>query len=309
MNPNHLLAIEIGGTKLQIVAGTVAGRILDRRRLPVDRAAGGDRIRAQIAELLPELIAAWEPAAIGCGYGGPVDWRTGRINRSHHVAGWEDFPLADWLTEWTHLPAVVDNDANVAALGEATHGAGRGWNPVLYFNSGTGVGAGLVIDGQIYHGAPPGEMELGHLRLRRDGTTVEDRCSGREVDKELRRLAERYPEAPLAKMLAGRPPGGEARFLIPAVEQGCPFATVYLGELADDIAFGLSHAVHLLHPAGIVFGGGLSLVGEPLRERIENALPRYIMEAFHPTPQIALAALGEDTVPVGALALAAKRWA
>ncbi len=304
VNPDHFLAVEIGGTKLQIVAGTSAGKILDRRRFSVDRAAGGEGIRAHIAEALPPLVAAWQPSAIGCGYGGPVDWRSGRINRSHHVAGWENFPLAEWLRERTGLPAAVDNDANVAALGEATHGAGRGANPVLYFNSGTGVGAGLVIDGAIYHGAPPGELELGHLRLERGGPIVEDRCSGREVDRLLRELAARHPEALIAQKIAGRPAGGEARQLAPAVAEGCPFATAFLLQVADDLAFALSHAVHLVHPAAIVFGGGLSLVGEPLRERIATALPRYVMEAFLPAPPVALAALGEDAVPVGALVLA-----
>lgn len=307
MNPVHLLAIEIGGTKLQIVAGTAGGEIVDRRRFSVDRAAGGEGIRAQIAGALPELVAQWKPAATGCGYGGPVDWRTGRINRSHHVAGWEDFPLADWLRERTGQPAFVDNDANVAALGEAVHGAGRGANPVLYFNSGTGVGGGLVVDGRIYHGAPPGEIELGHLRLDRAGTIVEDRCSGREVDRMLRELSSREPEATLSRLIAAHPqPGGEARQLPAALTQGCPVAAEFLDQVADDLAFALSHAVHLLHPSAIVFGGGLSLVGEPLRARLAAALPGYLMHAFHPAPPVSLAALGEDAVPVGALALAAS---
>jgi glucokinase len=78
-------------------SGDETGRILDRRRFVVDRAAGGAGIRAQIASALPELLAQWKPRAIGVGYGGPVDWRTGRIVKSHHIEGWNDFPLAEWL--------------------------------------------------------------------------------------------------------------------------------------------------------------------------------------------------------------------
>ncbi len=299
------LAIEIGGTKLQIVAGTASGEILDRRRFAVDRAAGGAAIRAQIAGALPGLIQQWSPAAIGCGYGGPVDWKTGRINRSHHVEGWEDFPLGEWLREKTSLPATVDNDANVAAFGEARLGAGRGKNPVFYFNSGTGVGGGLLLDGRIYHGAPPGEIEFGHLRLDRKGTIVEDRCSGRKVDEMLRDAATREPGAILSQLIAASPTGGEARHLPAALEQGCPLAGQVLTQIADDLAFALGHVVQLLHPAAIVFGGGLSLIGEPLRARIATALPGYVMDAFSPGPPVFLAALGEDAVPVGALALAA----
>jgi glucokinase len=301
---SHFLGIEIGGTKLQIVAGDGQGRIVARRRFAVDRAAGGAGIRDQIAGALPELMEAWRPLAIGCGYGGPVDWRTGRINRSHHVEGWEDFPLGDWLRERSGVPAAVDNDANIAALGEALHGAGQGHSPVFYFNSGTGVGGGLVVEGGVYHGAPPGEMELGHLRLDREGTIVEDRCAGREVDRQVREAAQRQPESVLSRLVAASEAGGESRHLAPAIGEGCPLAAEILFAVADDFAFALGHIVQLLHPSMMVFGGGLSLVGEPLRERIAAALPRYVMEAFLPGPAIVLAALGEDAVPAGALALA-----
>ncbi len=86
--------------------------------------------------------------------------------------------------------------------------------------------------------------------------------------------------------------------------QGDPDATVILQETAEDLALGLSHVVHLLHPQVIVIGGGLSLLGEPLRSAMANALPAFIMKAFAPGPVVALAALGEDAVPVGALELA-----
>jgi glucokinase len=305
-NPAHFLAIEIGGTKLQIVAGTDSGQILERRRFAVERSAGGEGIRNQIAGALPVFLEEWKPRAIGCGYGGPVDWRTGRINRSHHVAGWEDFPLGSWLSEQSGLPAVVDNDANVAALGEALHGAGKGHSPVFYFNSGTGVGGGLVAEGRIYHGTAPGEMEFGHLRMDREGTILEDLCAGREVDRQIRDASARRPQAILSELVALARPGSEARQLVPALEKNCPLAGEFLDRIADNLAFALGHVVHLLHPAVMVFGGGLSLIGEPLRARIATALPRYVMEAFAPGPPVALAGLGEDAVPVGALALARR---
>src|ERR1700749_5079716 len=133
----EFLAIEIGGSKLQLFAGTGEGEILDRRRFTVDRERGGEGIRARIAEALPELIAKWKPAAIGVGYGGPVNWRTGRIWKSYHIAGWSDFPLGDWLREQTGLPAFVENDSNLATLGEALCGAGKVMKPVFYPNMGT----------------------------------------------------------------------------------------------------------------------------------------------------------------------------
>jgi glucokinase len=305
----NLLAIEIGGSKLQLFAGTDGGQILDRRRFPVDRAAGGEGIRKQIAAALPELVAKWEPRAVGIGYGGPVDWRTGRIAKSYHIEGWSDFPLAGWVTERTRLPAFIDNDANVAALGEAHHGAGKGANPVSYVNMGSGVGGGLIVDGQIYHGATPGEVEIGHIRLDREGTIVEQRCAGWSVDQRIREDAEAHPDSLLAGFVRSARSGCEARHLREALSQGDPRAEAILGETMDWLAFALSHVVQLFHPEIIVVGGGLSLLGEPLRVRLAEALPRFVMDAFLPGPRIALAGLGEDAVPAGALTLAAKRTA
>src|SRR5438309_1173717 len=147
----HVLAIEIGGSKLQVCAGTGEGVILDRKRFTVERARGAAGIRAQISEALPDLLERWKPAAVGVGYGGPVEWRTGHIIKSYHIAGWDSFPLGDWLREETGIPCFVENDSNTATLGEATLGAGRGFNPVFYTNMGSGVGGGLVIDGALYH--------------------------------------------------------------------------------------------------------------------------------------------------------------
>ena len=199
----------------------------------------------------------------------------------------------------------MDNDANVAALGEAVHGAGVGLNPVFYVTLGSGVGGGLVVDGKIYHGATPGEAEIGHVRLDREGTTVESRCSGWAVDARIRQLKQTHPDSSLVRMLSSTA-GGEAKHLGTALQQGDPIAEQLLKEIAEDLAFGLSHVTHLFHPEVVILGGGLSGIGEPLRAAITRALPQFIMEAFALGPRIQLAVLGEDTVPIGAMELAGK---
>jgi glucokinase len=342
---SKLLGIEIGGTKLQLVAGDAGGRIIDRHRLQVDQARGGAGIREQIAQALPGLIASHQPAAIGVGFGGPVDHATGRIAKSHQIEGWSEFELGEWLREQTGLPVRVDNDANVAALGEALAGAGRGLNPVFYVTLGSGVGGGLVVGGRIFHGAKPGESEIGHVRLDKSGVIVEQRCSGWAVDRRIREAIEHEPDSELARLagkahrrnspllihrsspgtatggaalaaesgsgatkvaLPNEEPagGGEARLLKPALEAGDALAQRILDETAEDLAFALSHVVQLMHPATIVIGGGLSLLGEPLRAAVQTHLRRFIMEVFGTGPSVQLAALGEDAVPVGALLLA-----
>lgn len=299
------LGIEIGGTKLQIVVGDSSAKVLERRRLSVSTLHGGAGIREQIESALSELLPGFNPEAIGVGFGGPVDWKTGRICCSHQIEGWTDFNLKDWLASIAKVPIRVENDANTATLGEALHGAGVGFNPVFYVTLGSGVGGGLVVDANIYHGATPGEAEIGHVRLDKSGTIVESRCSGWAVDRQIRELNKASPESPLAKLCAGSS-SGEARFLVTAIERNDSGARRILDETAENLAFGLSHVVQLFHPEVIVLGGGLSLIGEPLRAGVETALRRFTMEAFAPGPAIRLAALGEDAVPVGALELARR---
>lgn len=303
----HFIGIEIGGTKLQIVVGNAAGVIQTRLRLAVNPGLGGQGVRDQITAALPRLAAEVRPAAIGVGFGGPVDYRSGRVGKSHQLGGWNDFPLGDWISNLAAAPTAVENDANAAALAEAQVGAGRGSNPVFWINMGSGVGGGLVADGRLYHGARPGEAEVGHLRLDKSGATVEDRCSGWAVDRRVREAAPFHPGSPLARRVADGEPGGEARHLAGALADGDPLAAAILSELADNLGFALGHVTQLFHPETIIIGGGLSLIGEPLREAISAALRHYVMAIFAPGPEVRLAGLGEDSVPVGALRIAAAR--
>jgi glucokinase len=299
------LGIEIGGTKLQLALGDAAATILEKRKLTVDPALGAEGIRRQIERCLPELLRDRALAGAGVGFGGPVDWRSGKIACSHQIEGWSGFDLGGWLKERVGAPVLVDNDANLGALGEATRGAGAAYNPVFYVTLGSGVGGGLTLDGRIYHGAAPGESEIGHVRLDRSGATLESRCSGWSVDARIRTQNTRAPQTALAA-LCQQDPGGEARHLATALAHGDASARQILEETMADLAFGLSHVTHLFHPQVIVLGGGLSGVGEPLRASVEVALRGFIMEVFQPGPRIALAKLGEDAVPVGALCLASK---
>lgn len=297
------LGIEIGGTKLQVVAADDDLVIRERKRFTVDRARGAEGIREQIQQAISDLRKTWKAKAVGIGFGGPVNWRTGQICCSHHIEGWSEFPLGSWVESLAAAPVCVDNDANIAALGEAMRGSGVGLNPVFYITLGSGVGGGLVVDGKIYHGATPGEAEIGHVRLSKDGTIVEQRCSGWSVDARIRELKQRG-ETGLLMELVGKTTGGEAKYLGTALQKGDPLAGRILQEIAEDLSFGLSHVVHLFHPQVIVIGGGLSLIGQLLQAEVAQTLPRFTMEAFTPGPQIRLAGLGEDVVPIGALVAA-----
>ena len=137
--------------------------------------------------------------------------------------------------------------------------------------------------------------------------------SGWAIDQQIRDLLPDLPAESILKKLvqdqanalAGQPADrSPAACLHPAYKQGDPVARMLIEQIGSVLALGLSHVVHLFHPDAIVLGGGLSLIGEPLRASVRQALPRFVMQSFHPAPIVLLAKLGEDAVPVGALSLA-----
>ena len=316
------LGIEIGGTKVQLFAADGAGQVQQRFRYEVDKKKGAEGILDVITQTLRQLHQP--PTAVGVGFGGPVNSETGQISTSYQIEGWAGLNLMNWFREQTQAQTIrIENDANVAALGEALHGAGRGYRHVFYVTIGSGIGGGMVIDGQIYHGAMPGEAELGHLWLVPPGAdspgeaspgestlgqTLEETCSGWAVDRQIRDLLPQLPADSLLRQLVeaatneGRV-GGEARYLHSAYEQGDPVARMLIEQVGSVLALGLSHVTHLFHPQVIVLGGGLSLIGEPFRVAVKTALERFVMKSFRPAPLVFLSQLREEAVPIGALAM------
>lgn len=297
---NCYIGIEIGGTKLQMVLAGDDLVINNTFRFAVDKARGAAGIREHIAQTLANISKEYSIKGISIGFGGPVDCAAGCIAKSHQLSGWDEFDISGWLKQMVDVPVILENDANVAALGEALKGAGRNYEHVFYITLGSGAGAGMIINGDIYHGAKPGEAEIGHIRLNREGLTLEDSCSGWAVDKKIRELIAQKPHSKLAQLCAGMD-GGEAKTLLTALEEDDIDARKILDDTAADLGFGLSHAVHLFHPDIIVLGGGLSLLGEPLRVRVQEAVRANIMKLFLPGLNVVIAELGEQAVPVGAI--------
>jgi glucokinase len=309
------IGIEIGGTKLQSAIVTADGRV-ERRRLgqidPTEGAAGiRRRLSAQLAELLAEpLPEGLALAAVGIGFGGPVDRARGVVAASFQVEGWGRFPLVDWVRGelpdgHASLPIVIENDANAAALAEAVAGAGAGSRVVFYTNAGSGIGAGLVVDGRLYHGRDRGEMELGHIRLKPQGAILEALASGWAVDRRVREHVQAQPAGPLAR-LADSSSAASARLLPAAIAAGDAAATAILDDAAGHYAHALSHVVHLLDPDVIVLGGGVAAMGAAWRDAVASRLAPLLMQTMQPPPPLRLAALGTDVVPVGAALVALR---
>jgi glucokinase len=231
----------------------------------------------------------------------------GRVVKSHHVAGWEKFPLADWCRETLGLSASLANDADMAGLGEARFGAGRGCRVVFYTNVGSGIGGALVVDGRVYVGAAGIASEIGHVRLGPQAQTareiVELVSSGWAIaaaardDPTLAAELQRRHACPAERLTA--------KMIAEAAAGGNEAARAIFRRATQVYGWAIAQVITLLSPEVIVVGGGVSLAGEilffaPLRE----AVNRYVFPPLADTYKIVPAALGEEVVVFGALALA-----
>jgi glucokinase len=292
------LGVEIGGTKLQLGLGRGDGRLLALWRGSVDADEGGAGIRRQIEAAVPELLAAAMAdrtalRGIGVGFGGPTDDATQSVVKSHHIAGWDGFPLAAWLTEMTGLPAVICNDADVAGLAESLFGAGRGYSPIFYMTVGSGIGGGLIINDEIYRGCGRGAAEVGHLRpvypLR--PTPHDD-------------ILEHFA----AGWGIGRAAGTTGKAVADAALRGDPVSLRILDDAAQALAEGIASVIKLLCPRRVIIGGGVSLIGEELLfEPVRRYVAERGMAALAGLSEIVPAELGEGVVIHGALALARRK--
>jgi glucokinase len=317
-----LLGIEIGGTKLQLGLGRADGSLRAIERLRVDPARGASAILDQILAAFHALLerSGLAPDAIqgvGVGFGGPVDVAGGRVQTSYQVAGWTSFPLVPWLREHLGIAAaVVHNDADTAGLAEARFGAGIGCSPLLYLTIGSGIGGALIIDGQIYRGAGLGAAEIGHMEIpdmaRPDAPflQLEQIASGWGIARQAREQAERILEQGgsdwiVLQRAKGDPRSITAELVAQAAREGDEWAERILERSRQALAFALRQAIVLLAPQRIILGGGVSLIGETLWfEPVRRLVDASVFASFRRSYDIVPAALGEEVVVHGALALA-----
>jgi glucokinase len=305
------LGIEIGGTKLQLGVGAAEdAKLAALQRADVCPANGAEGIRKQIAEIAGPLIRQHGVQAIGIGFGGPVDMARGRVVKSHHVAGWDNFPLADWCQENLGLPASLANDSDMAGLGEARFGAGVGKRVVFYTNVGSGIGGALVVDRRVYVGSAGIASEIGHVRpgpaADAPNRIVELESSGWAIAAAARADGEFAAE--LQRRYDCAPDRFTAKLVADAANDGNQRAQSIFGRATQTYGWAIAQVITLLSPEVIVVGGGVPLAGEalffaPLRREVD----RYVFPPLRGTYQIVPAALGEEMVVYGALALARVR--
>jgi len=278
----NTLAVDIGGTKFA-VAMFEGDQMVRRESRPTDRAGGRDWMLDQIVTIGREWKRDFVFERCGIGFGGPVDFGRQRVAFSTHIGGWNDFHLTEFLANALGVPAIMDNDANVGALGEAEYGAGRGHSPLFYMTLSTGIGGGIYHDGKIWRGADGWAGEIGHLSIRPDGP--ECLCKARGCFERM-----------CCGLWLERDYGKSARELL------CDPS--FVGRYVVDLALGLKACIMILNPSRIVIGGGISRAGEALFGPLRAELDRQITDWSGARVDVVPAALGDDSVLYGALALA-----
>jgi len=313
-----LLALDFGGTKL--TAGLAAS---GERRWRAHRqvlSPPGSNVESDLEimmGLVQDLLATAEAplSAVGVSFGGPVNAEQGLVLLSHHVPGWEKVPLREWLEERLGVPAAVDNDANVAALGEHRFGAGQGCNSLMYITVSTGVGGGWILNRQPWRGAEGMAGEIGHIVVDPDGPLclcgkrgcVERLASGPYIAQRAREWLQTQPDR--GQILRALAKGDweviTARLVAQAAAQGDDLAWEALEVAAWGLGVGIGNAANLMNPERFLLGGGVTKAGERWWETVRRIARETASPEVH--LDVVPAALGDDAPLWGAVALAEDR--
>ena len=308
---NLSIGIDIGGTKCALSAGECAAdsvKILHREEFPT---AGKSwrQVLEEFAARIDRLANASNfsnfsnLSSIGISCGGPLDSRRGVIMSPPNLPGWDDVPVVKFFADRFGVPVHLQNDANACAYAEWKFGAGRGTRNMVFMTFGTGLGAGLVLDGRLYSGTNDNAGEIGHIRLAPTGPvgynkegSAEGFCSGAGMARLARiRAAERGVELPA---------GFSAKDLFRRIDEGDEFCASVFRESAAHLATILSYTIDILNPEVIVLGGVFMRQQARFMREIEPILEREALPLARRVCRIVPAGLSENIGDYAALAVA-----
>lgn len=300
VNENRFtIGLDLGGTDLKSARVYGDGRVECFGKRPSRATESAEAPLEAIAEAVADLTDGGraEPAGIGLGSPGVIHPDTGALaGGTPHFPHWGAFPLREKLRVRLGRDLVVDNDANLAALGEHRHGAAAGARVSITLTIGTGIGAGIVVEGRVLRGAWGGAGEIGHLPLGRTGILhacgVQDCVEPEASGSGLAAMARTWGMAP-----------AEARTVFAAAAAGEPRAQAAIESMTDRLGATIAAAVNLINPDVVVIGGGVAQAGDALMAPLRRAVERYTM-ITHRAVKLVPAAMGERAGVAGAGTLA-----
>jgi glucokinase len=276
MPSDWILGFDVGGTKTAVLAGTANGEVWKRRAERSPAADGFEAMWASMTAMADGLIAErGRPGAVSVSIGGPLDSENGIVYSPPNLPGWDAIPLKDLLADRFGVPAYVEHDAKAGALAEWLFGAGRGCRNVVFLTFGTGLGAGLILDGRLHRGSTGNAGEVGHWRMSGRGPLAygkrgswEALSSGTGLPRLARHLYpdHEWPEDLDAEMLVGRARAGDAR------------ASRVVRTSARWLGRGITYLVDLLDPEVVVLGSLAVRAGDLFLPVVRRVVDRECLE-------------------------------
>ena len=295
---DYFLLIDIGGTKLRAAVGDSTGNIIEQVEDYTnvsDKAEGALRKLYAIGDKVIKLsgLNQKQIKKISVSFGGPVNVTKKQIIRSQHVEGWDNFPLCDHLTKHYGIPAIIDNDGNVTALGEYTFGNGKGVKSMLYLTVSTGVGGGIVLDGKIWHGKNNLAGEIGHIIVEEDGRTcecgkkgcVEGYSSGFAVGKNAQTYFKTHKKSTskILTLVNGDIDKITAITIYRAADLNDSVAKKMVDDSIRKLAIAIANTICVLDIERIVIGGGITHEKDRFFKPLQAYVDQYAMfaEPYH----------------------------
>ncbi len=313
---NYVVGIDIGGTKLATVVADVSGEIISKVREPTQADKGPGYALQLLIDMVYRTIHQAELElkdilAIGVSCGGPLDTKTGIVYSPPNLPGWVAFPLKERLKNEFRIPVIIENDANACALAEYRFGGGRGYESVLYMTMSTGIGGGIVLNGQIYHGANDSAGEVGHQILLPDGPhcgcgkrgCLESLCSGPAIARRAKEAILKEPNSVLLELADGDIDAVKSEHVLLAARKGDTLALKLIDETAYFMGWGIANLVNILNPDIVLLGTIAIAAGDLLLEPIRKTVSSFAMERPAEVVTIMPAQLGESLGDLAAVAL------
>ena len=306
------IGIDIGGTKCALSVGDCSMesvRILHREEFPT-KGLSWQQVLEEFGKRMDRFLTSGKDSAspfsitnIGISCGGPLDSKTGVIMSPPNLPGWDNVPVVKFFADRFKVPVHLQNDANACAYAEWKFGAGRGTKNMVFMTFGTGLGAGLVLDGKLYSGTNDNAGEIGHIRLAPTGPvgynkegSAEGFCSGAGMTKlAFIRAKERGIELP---------EDFNTKELFRRVDGGDPFCTAIFKESAAHLATILAYTIDIINPEVIVLGGVFMRQADSFMREIEPILEREALPFARKVCRIVPAGLSENIGDYAALAVA-----
>ena len=312
-----IVGVDIGGTNLVVgVIPVAGGEPVAIQTLLTEATRGGDFVVARITAMVEDMIAAAlarhggtraDIAGVGIGSPGPINRDQGIVINTPNL-GWTNFPLRDLVARAVQLPATLDNDANCATYGEWWMGAGRGVDHLVGITLGTGIGGGIVLNGEIVHGASDAAGEIGHTTIEFTGRRckcgnygcLEAYCSGPNIAARAREGLEAGYESILTQLVDGHLDRITAATVYAAAMRDDRYANEVMAETAKILGAGIANVINFLNPQAIVITGGVTRAGEHLFGPLRAEVRRRAFRSAYDACQILPGALAESAGVVGA---------